>query len=312
MRIAVPRIITPLPIDPGATIHSLTGETMGTTWTILLAATPAVDIAALRTAIDARLDALVAELSHWQPASLLCRYNRAPAGSWTSLPPDFATVIATALDIATASGGAFDPAIGRIVDHYGYGPAPGTGTLAEATAASGHRRLDWDAPARRLRQPGGLSLDLSGIAKGYAVDAVAAVLAAQGHRHLLVEIGGELGGHGMRPDGEPWWVDLETPPGIPAAPLRIALHGLSVATSGNYVRGDHNLDPRTARPADNGLRSVSVIHASAMQADAWATALTVLGPDDGPALAARLDLAARFLTSDREILTPALAAMLAD
>lgn len=312
MRIAVPHHLSPVACDPAHIVHDLAGETMGTMWSLRLAAPVTLDTAAIHRAIAARLDALVAEMSHWAPTSLLCHYNRAAAGSWTALPPDFATVIATALDVARASGGAFDPAIGRIVDHWGFGPAPGTGSLDAAIAASGHDRIDWDAAGRRLRQPGGLSLDLSGIAKGHAVDALAALLEGLGHRHFLVEIGGELAGRGMRPDGDPWWVDLEPPPGRPVAPLRLALHGLAVATSGNYRRGEHNIDPRTGRPATGGLRSVSVIYPVAMLADAWATALTVLGADAGAAMAATHGLAARLVTADREIVTPALAAMLLD
>jgi len=141
---------------------------------------------------------------------------------------------------------------------------------------------------------------------------VAATLAQLGIVHALVEIGGELVGFGVRPDGQPWWVDLETPPGVAVAPLRIALHGLAVATSGDSRRGRHTIDPRTGRPIDNGVVSVSVIAADALTADAWATALTVLGPA-GDALAAAQGIAARIVTATGgEVLTPALAAMLAD
>jgi thiamine biosynthesis lipoprotein len=234
------------------------------------------------------------------------------------LPPDFAEVMARGLAIAEATGGAFDPAIGRLVDLWGFGPvpaavAPDTAALEAARAASGWRRLGWSDGDRRLSQPGGVALDLSGIAKGFAVDAVASTLARLGVGHALVEIGGELVGRGVRPDGQPWWVDLETPPGIDVAPLRIALHGLAVATSGDYRRGRHTIDPRTGRSTDNGVVSVSVIAAGALTADAWATALTVLGPDAGIALATERGIAARIVVAaGGERLTPALEAMLAD
>jgi thiamine biosynthesis lipoprotein len=111
-------------------------------------------------------------------------------------------------------------------------------------------------------------------------------------------------------------VDLEVPPGLALLPLRIALHGLAVATSGDYRRGAHTIDPRTGRSVAHGTVSVSVIHATALHADAWATALTVLGPERGMALAEREAIAARFLCvadgETREGITPALAAMLAD
>ncbi len=292
---------------------------MGTGWSVLYAA-PALEPDAVRRRVEARLGAIVAELSHWEPKSLLSRFNRASAGTWLPLPPDFATVIAAGIAMATLSEGAFDPTLGRLVDLLGYGPpglqpTPSAAAVGEARAASGYRRLAFDSAACRLRQPGGLALDLSGIAKGHAVDALGGVLAAMGARHWLVEIGGELKGAGMRPDGDPWWVDLEDPPGAACAPLRIALHGLAIATSGDYRHGSHTIDPRTGAPAAHGVRSVSVVHPSAMLADAWATALTVLGPEAGLALAAAHAIAARIIViadMPTEHISPALAAMMED
>jgi len=291
---------------------------MGTGWQVKLAAPAGLDADALGQAIAARLGQLVAEMSHWEADSLLARFNRLPAGNWMALPPDFATVIAAGLDISARSDGAFDPALGALVDIWGFGPVPVAGppddaTITEARAASGWQRLDFDPAARRLRQPGGLRLDLSGIAKGYAVDAVADLLRARGIAHFLLEIGGELVGRGVKPDGEPWWVDLETPaPDLP--PFRVALHEIAVATSGTYVRGDHNLDPATGRPAAHRIVSTSVLHASAMHADAWASALTVLGPEAGLAVAIRENVAARIVVGDadaaRECISPALAELL--
>ncbi|RZF63357.1 FAD:protein FMN transferase [Sphingomonas populi] len=292
---------------------------MGTVWRVRCAVPVAFDTQALRAVIARRLAGLVAELSHWEPASRLSRFNRAAAGSWVKLPRDFATVIAAGLDIAARSGGAFDPAIGRLVDLWGFGPRPHTrvpsdADVAGALAVSGWQRLAFDRSAGWLHQPGGVALDLSGIAKGYAVDAVARLLWEQDVAHTLVEIGGECLGLGVRPDLDPWWVDIETPPGADIAPLRVALHGLAVATSGDYVRGRHTLDPRTGRPA-GAVTSLSVLHPSAMIADAWASALTVLGPDAGAALATREGLAVRCVyrveAGVREWLSPALAAMLA-
>ncbi|MEN2784961.1 FAD:protein FMN transferase [Sphingomonas qilianensis] len=321
MRIALPPVIDGSAFaghDPAAPIVTLDGLTMGTRWRVLFVPQPRAGAAAIRAAIVARLDGIVAEMSHWEPGSLLSKFNRAAAGTWMALPPDFAHVMAAALRIAALSEGAFDPAIGRLVDLWGFGPpgpmpAPDAPGIIAARAQSGWHRLAYDPALRRLRQPGGVGLDLSGIAKGFAVDAVAGLLQAAGIRHALVEIGGELAGFGIRPDGDPWWVDLETPPGIDLRPLRVALHGLAVATSGDYARGAHNLDPRTGYPASHGVVSVSVLHASAMEADAWASALTVLGPA-GLALADRERIAARIVTHDggaaREHLSAALGGML--
>lgn len=318
-RIALPPVIAPdmSGLRPDWRVVTLGGETMGTRWRVLVACPPARDTATLRRAIEARLAGLVAEMSHWDASSRLSAFNRAPAGSWMALPPDFATVMASALNLARLTGGAFDPAAGRLVDLWGFGPpgpmpAPDAAAIAAARAVSGWTRLAWDAPARRLLQPGGVALDLSGIAKGHAVDAVADVLAAHDWRHALVEVGGELVGRGMQPDGEPWWVDLEDPPGCALPRLRIALHGLAVATSGNYVRGEHTIDPRTGRPATAGVLSASVVAATAREADGWATALTVLGADAGRALAEFHGVAARIVTADGEVVTAPLRAMLED
>lgn len=307
--------------DPAARIAALSGESMGTSWHVRIALPQGHDLAAIRAAIAARLDLIVAQMSHWVPDSLLSRFNAAPGGSWLALPDDFATVIAAGLDIAERSNAAFDPAIGRLTDLHGLGPRaiaapPAPAALDEALHRSGWQRLAYEPETRRLRQPGGLWLDLSGIAKGHAVDAVADLLAARGIGHCLVEIGGECAGRGIRPDGDPWWVELECPPGTGMPPLRVALHEIAVATSGNYVRGDHSLDPRSGRPSRNDIVSVSVLHARAMIADAWATALTIAGPAEGARLAEREGLAARIVTrtgdTAREWMSPALVAMLDD
>lgn len=298
--------------DPARRVAVLSGETMGTGWSVRFAAPPGVETEVVKAAIEARLDTIIVQMSHWRSDSIISAYNRALRGNWTCLPPDFDTVMVTALDIAWRSGGAFDPTIGRTVDLRGFGPDPAQRTHDEAAIASVHGQAGWHRLRHensRLLQPGGLALDLSGIAKGHAVDVVANCLSEQGIAHALVEIGGELVGRGVRPDGDPWWVDLEDPPGIELPPLRIALHGLAVATSGDYRRGAHSIDPRSGRSIANGLHSVSVIAASAMVADAWATALTVLGIEEGLALAAREGLAARFVDT-REHLSPALAEML--
>jgi thiamine biosynthesis lipoprotein len=224
------------------------------------------------------------------------------------------------LAIAEATGGAFDPAIGKLVDAWGFGPvpvtrAPSTSEIQTARGTSGWSRLSFVPIGAHIRQPGGTALDLSGIAKGHAVDAIADLLRDAGIANALVEIGGELVGRGIRPDGDPWWVDLESPPGLTLAPLRIALHGQAVATSGDYRRGAHTLDSRTGRPIETHVVSASVIHQTALDVDAWATALTVLGPG-GLDLAHNQGIAARLVTeidgTVREYFTPSLSAMLID
>jgi len=321
MRLAIPHDFDEAAfarIDRSAAVINLIGETMGTVWRVRLVVPGGCDVMELRAAIERLLARLVAEMSHWAPESLLSRFNRAAPGGWTRLPPDFAAVVAAAFDIAVRSGGAFDPAIGRLVDLWGFGARPHTEVPSEAAIAAALRRSGWhqlafDRAAGWLHQPGGVALDLSGIAKGYAVDAVARLLREQNVAHALVEIGGECRGFGVRPDFDPWWVDLEVPRGIDVAPLRVALHGLAMATSGDYVRGRHTIDPRSGRPVETAI-AVSVLHETAMLADAWASALTVLGPGAAEAVAVREALAARCIFRDggamREWISPALRAML--
>ena len=168
-------------------------------------------------------------------------------------------------------------------------------------------------------QPGGARLDLCSIAKGYAVDLAGQALDALGAQSWLVDIGGELKGRGVKPNGEPWWVSLETGAGNSAESFVAALCDLAVATSGVGVRNfmaqgrrySHAIDPRNGSPVAHSLAAVSVVHESAMLADAWATALLVLGPGYGPACAEAYELAARFVFNDgRDIATSKLDAML--
>lgn len=320
-RIAVPDVIDQQALrgfDPTAPVLAFGGQAMGTTWRVQAAvpAAMALDAATLTVLVQARLDRVVDQMSHWEPRSRLSRFNNAQAGSLHLLPADFAQVVACALHIARQSDGAFDPAQGRLTDIWGLGPRkvaadPDAAAIADAMAHSGWRRLAFDPQGRVLRQPGGVWLDLSGIAKGFAVDAVADLLGGRGIGHALVEVGGEYVGRGMRPDGDPWWVDAEAPGTLAITPLRVALHQLAIATSGDYLRGAHTLEPGTGRPAIHETTAVSVIHASCMAADGWATALSVLLPEQARALAETQSLAVRMIGRDGdEWISPALAAML--
>lgn len=307
----LPRLLIPPSMDlttpPGEAVHALDGTTMGTTWHVCLAGPAQMDLAAPRARIERVLSGVIAQMSHWEPGSNLSRYNRAEPGSRHPLPMDFREVLRGALQVAQRSGGAFDPTSARLVNAWGFGPtgrhdSPGFTLPRPAELAAlplGWERLDIDAQG--LLQPGGLTLDLSAIAKGFAVDAVAAELQAHGLAHHLVEIGGELRGRGIKPDGQPWWVSIEPPaPDCGLPPTRVALHGLAIATSGDYRRRyqhegrshAHTIDPRTRAPVTHGLASVSVLHTSCMLADAWSTALMVLGPQEALARADAEGLAA--------------------
>lgn len=292
-RVAVPLSLTPQAARPHeGRLATLGGRTMGVTWSLRARAPAGVGDAALSAAVQGVCDAVVAQMSTWEPDSDISRYNRAAAGRWVEAPEHLMTVLRAAMDVAELSGGAFDPTVGPIVDLWGFGPA---GAVAAEPApdalratAIGWRGVRIDAEHRRIYQPGGLALDLSAIAKGFAVDLAGAALEMLGVRDYLLEIGGELKGGGVKGDGEPWWVEIEPPPESDLAepPILVALHGLSIATSGDWRRTwsaggrrySHTVDPAIRAPVDGGVAAVSVLHAACMQADALCTVLTVLGP----------------------------------
>lgn len=298
-----------------ASLASLGGETMGTRWSVRLAVRAGTDLHALHAGIQAQLDQVVAQMSTWEADSDISRYRRAAPGTWVALPEEFATVLACALDIAAASDGAFDPTVGPLVDLWGFGSAgtprrvPAGEEIAHRLAHGGWRRLQRRDGGRELLQPGDVQLDLSAIAKGHGSDLVAGHLRARGVAAALVEVGGELRAYGCKPGGEPWRVLVESAideetVADDAPPRVLVLEDAAVATSGDRWhrfeqdgrRYAHTLDPRTGMPVTDAAASVSVVAADAMHADAWATALTVMGASAGLAFAQRHGLAARFVT----------------
>jgi thiamine biosynthesis lipoprotein len=322
--------LSPRAVQPrGETLVEFSGPTMGVTWRVKAHAPAGLDTSRVRAQIQGLLNRIIAQMSNWEPDSHISMFNNAASGGWLNMQPAFQHVMTRALHWAELSGGAFDPTAGRLVDLWGFGPAgpacapPTDAEIDSARAAGGWDRLALDGG--RLYQPGGLHLDLSGIAKGFAVDEASRALTQLGLVDHLVDIGGELRGAGVKPDGQPWLVEIEAPPetALPIGPIRVALHGLSIATSGDYrryfVHGgrrySHTLDPRIGRPITNGLRSVSVIAPECMDADALCTTLGVLGPDEGPKFAREHAIAAHFLVDSgghlSEIVSPALEAMLA-
>jgi FAD:protein FMN transferase len=317
------RVLVPAQVsrrDPpfGGKVQVLDGRSMGTTWTVKVVLPDAAMLPAVRAGIEDCLALVVRQMSTWEPDSDLSRFNRAPAGTWCKLPGECFHVLQQALHVARDSGGAYDPTAGALINLWGFGPSgqhteagfrvPHASELEDASKRTGWQRITLDSASQQAFQPGGISLDLSAIAKGYAVDHVSRALHLRGLADHLVEIGGELVGSGLKPDGQPWWVSLEQPQShvenAPEMPDNlVALHGLAVATSGDYRRyfvdqgaaRCHTIDPRTGRPIEHGLASVSVLHAQCMVADAQSTALTVLGLEEGMAYANRHGLAALFV-----------------
>lgn len=297
---------------PAGEVLSCGEHCMGTGWNVRFVGRDAAQALELEAALARLLENIEAQMSHFRSSSPLSRFGELPAGVVMELPPEFARVMRAALEVARLSEGAFDPTLAASVEAWGFGAGPGFRDAGFApppqapAASAGWRELVLDG-ADRLRQPGGVRLNLAAIAKGFAVDALSARLTELGLVHHLVEVGGELRGSGMKPDGQPWWVALELPAAqCPLAATRIALHGLAVATSGAYRRSyahqgrslQHTLDPRSGAPVAHRLASVSVLHAECMLADAWATALMVLGPQDGLALAEAQGLCALLQWQD--------------
>ncbi len=303
---------------------------MGTTWSVHLVPPPSQTEAVFQSAIQAELDRMIALFSPWESTSEISRFNRMAAGP-LPVSDEFWELLSRSLDLADDVNGAVDPTLGALVDLWGFGPpgprnvllpVPSGEEIEAALRASGWQKLRLDRIKRSVLQPGGMRLDFSGIAKGHAVDQVSDRLLQMGATSHLVEIGGELKGCGVKPDAQPWWVEIEQVPDTPAPRTIAALFDLAVATSGDWRRAfvhgqrlyPHTLDGATGRPVDNGLAQVTVFHASAMMADAWATALTVLGPLEGPQMAEAHGLAAHFVERADpglvERMTPAFAAMM--
>lgn len=313
--------------DRAAQVHTLSGPTMGTTWTVRLGDLPAgATLPGLRDEVEALLDEVNAQMSTYREDSDISRFNRADAGEWLDMPEGFARVVEAALALARETGGGYDPTVGPLVNLWGFGPeghreqAPDESAIASIRARVGWQRLRFDPARRALLQPGAAYLDLSSIAKGYAVDRIAEHLASRGVGAFLVDIGGDMRLRGRKPDGSAWRVAIERPtPGTRDVQTIIEPGDRAVATSGSYRNFfrdqgrefSHTIDPRTGYPVRHELVSVTVIASTCMQADALATALTVLGPEEGYAFARTRGLAVLFLMREgeriEERMTPAFA-----
>ena len=290
----------------------LSGPTMGTTYTVKVAGPPAsLDSARLRQTIDDVLAQVDGSMSGYRADSEVARFNASAATQWYEVSRDLAAVVQAALDISEKSGGAFDITVAPLVAAWGFGPAgqpqilPSSEQLARLDAAVGYRKLhvQLDPPALR-KDVAELSIDLNGIAPGYAVDRLADRLQALRAGNFMIDIGGEIRARGRNARGAPWHIGVERPVDTQRAPYAgVWLDGASVSTSGEYRdyyeragrRYSHTIDPRTARPLDRTPGSVVVIASSTALADGWATALNVLGPQAGLELAAKEHMPVLFI-----------------
>jgi FAD:protein FMN transferase len=291
--------------------HALHGPTMGTRWSALFHTAPGFDPMPVRTALQAAVDEVDVQMSTWKPGSDLMRLNAAPVGESVAAPTRLLHVLSVGLEIGRASGGAFDVGMGDAVTAWGFGPeaAVPERICAAMTAPrrAAYELLEVDTMAGRVRKRAPIALDLNGIAKGYGVDRLAETLIGFGIASALVGIDGEMRAKGLRPDGEPWIVAVEAPDRERRTPHSIiALHDAAVATSGDYRhwvdvggrRFSHTMDPARGGPLSAPPASVTVVAATCVVADAWATALMVRGSLEGAELARRQNVDALFI--DRE------------
>lgn len=302
---------------PGPVVR-ISGPTMGTSYHIAWFGADD-DAAAVQQQVDERLAAINRSMSTYDPDSELSRLNRGllpvDADGWVQVSADLAEVLALALQVWQASDGAFDVTIGPLVNLWGFGPQarperiPAAELIRTTLAEVGSDAILLEVEQQRLRLQKPLYIDLSAIAKGWAVDEIAALLEQRGIHNFMVEIGGELRTAGVKPEGKPWRIAIERPPldaGSREVALVITPQAIGLATSGNYrnyyeqdgVRYSHTIDPTNGYPVQHNLASVSVLHESTGLADAWATAFSVLGAERALQLAEQHGLAVFLLTKE--------------
>jgi thiamine biosynthesis lipoprotein len=275
--------------------RELSGQTMGTTWHVTY--TPAGELRDMSSgdvqqAIENILDDVNRSMSTYRVDSEISRFNQASPAQWYSVSEPFMTVLQAAINIGNISEGAYDVTVGPLVNLWGFGPdvsddtVPEEAVLKELLSHIGQRHLTIDSLAHKILKSDTLLLDFSSIAKGYGVDRVADWLGNSGVQDYLVEVGGEMRLLGKNPRGSMWSIAIEQPDNpIGTLATAIRLSNEAVATSGDYrnyfevdgTRYSHTIDPRNGYPIIHDLVSVTVVHASAMIADGWATAFMVMG-----------------------------------
>jgi FAD:protein FMN transferase len=294
-----------------ASYIELAGRTMGTAWSVRIPASQvAVPAAESKREIQRLLDSLDQTFSTYRTNSEISRFNAAASTNWFAVSEEMADVMGQALRVAGLTDGIFDPTVGPLVELWGFGPnrhsrVPTAGDVAKARTRVGWRKLELRAqpPALRKMQPD-VAIDLSGIAKGYAVDKVVELLQSRGLTNALVQVGGDTFALGHRSEGKGWRVGIEQPLEQGGGVQDIVeLSGRALSTSGDYRnfheindrRHAHIIDPRTGWPVPHKGASASVVARTVAEADALATALFVLGPERGLALAERQRLSCLFV-----------------
>lgn len=294
---------------------ALHGRTMGTTWTVKYIEPGALfDREQIRKDVGDRLEQLEQQFSTYRPGSEISRFNGTESTEWIPVSREIAVVAALSRRISELTGGAFDATVAPLVQLWGFGAArrthaaPSAAEIGAVLQRVGRERLEvrTTPPALRKADPR-VAVEFASTAKGYAADRLAELLAAMGVDHVFVQIGGDVATRGAGPEGGGWRVGVEEP--LADSRRLAALVGLvgeALSTSGDYrnfvvldgKRYGHIIDPRTGRPSDTGLAAVSVVHSACAMSSALATALFVLGPEEGWRLAEREKLAVAFFVRE--------------
>jgi thiamine biosynthesis lipoprotein len=289
----------------------LNGNALGTTWVVKVLPHKSIDSEDLKNSIGQRLAHYEKIFSHWRKDSDLSKFNSNKSTEPVEIHPDIHELLKHAQWMHQQTAGTFDPAIGQIVNLWGFGPdgrnrstIPKDEEVAEAVDSSGMNQMEILPKHRVCKKHPDLRLDLSGSAKGEIIDQICELLERYGLQNYLVEIGGEIRAHGRGKKGKGWIVGLENGEKGKDQLVSIPLRNYAVATSGTYrlqkpnpkVKRSvsHLLNPKTGKPVENNLIAVNAFAPTARDADAWATALMIMGLEKGMQKAEELDLAVRF------------------
>ncbi|QDT69034.1 Thiamine biosynthesis lipoprotein ApbE precursor [Planctomycetes bacterium MalM25] len=298
---------------------------MGTSYSVTLVGGTRSEADQEKRAIDERLALLNKRMSTYDPKSELSRFNASDSTGWFEVSAETASVVASALDLAGSTEGAYDPTVGPLVNLWGFGPGkrrtrpPSEDEISSVKESVGYSSIDTrlDPPALIKANPA-VQIDLSSIAKGHGSDVIAELLTAAGYEAFMIEIGGEVRTRKTKPGGLPWRIGLEKAPheadgGRLQIQSVVELTDHSLATSGDYrnyfehegVRYSHTIDPTTGRPVTHAGATVTVLADTCREADGLATALLVLGPVAGYDWAIEQEIAAYFVSREPDgSLTP--------
>ena len=274
-----------------------------------------VDNDKLKKQIDNLLQNINQQMSTYIASSEVSQFNQYKQVDWFSVSDDVAHVVSNAQNISKLTSGAFDITVAPLVDLWGFGATtqfslPSDSQVALALKETGYQSLKVrDSPPALRKLKKNLHIDLSAIAKGFAVDKVSSLLNQKGYKNYLVEIGGEIHITGKNQLNKPWRVGIESPNLLKTRVNQsLQLSDISLATSGDYrnyfmkdgVRFSHTINPITGKPITHKLASITVLHKSTMIADAYATALMVLGENKGKVFANTHSIKVNMIIRDND------------